>query len=432
MKKIKESKKRAGTSNNKKQSEQKKAPKERDLAVSIENNRKNIPIVGIGASAGGLEAIEGFFANTPSDIQIAFVIIQHLAPEHKSIMGSLLEKYTKLKVEEVRDGIKVKPGCVYLNPPNRNVSIMSGRLYLTVPTQPRGVHLPIDSFFRSLAESEGEKAIGIVLSGTGSDGTLGLKAIKGEGGMAMVQDEKQAKYNNMPRSAIDTGLVDYVLPVEKMADELMKYVKHPYIDGAVKVITAKEKFENYFQKIFILIRSTTGHDFSLYKINTVRRRIERRMAVHQIDKISEYVAYLQKNSSEIKTLFKDLLITVTNFFRDPKAFKSLNDKVIFPVARNMPSESVIRIWVPGCATGEEAYSIAILFSEAMKLLNKHFILHIFATDISVRDNGIGIARQFQDRVFKMFQRLHSFEQYPGYGVGLAICQKIIQRHCGRI
>jgi two-component system, chemotaxis family, CheB/CheR fusion protein len=347
----------------------------------VEEKKMNLPVVGIGASAGGLEAIEGFFANTPSGIKIAFVIIQHLAPEHKSIMGSLLKKYTNLKVSEVRDGEKIEPGCVYLNPPSRDVSIMNGKLYLSEPMQSHHVRLPIDYFFRSLAESQGDKSICIILSGTGTDGTLGLKAIKGAGGMAMAQDEKQAKYNNMPRSAIDTGLVDYILPVEKMALELIKYVKHPYIDGEEKVLTAKEKFENHLQRIFLMIRSATGHDFSQYKINTIRRRIERRMAVHQIEKISEYVNYLAKNPAEIKTLFKDFLITVTNFFRDPKAFISLNEKVILPIVKAMPSETPIRVWVPGCATGEEAYSLAILFSEAMKILNKRLTLQIFATDI---------------------------------------------------
>jgi two-component system, chemotaxis family, CheB/CheR fusion protein len=359
-----------------------------EATASVANPRKpsgyltkNFPVVGIGASAGGLEAIEGFFANTPSEIKIAFVIIQHLAPEHKSIMGSLLKKYTNLKVTEVCDGTKIEPGCVYLNPPNRDVSIMNGRLLLSEPAQARGMRLPIDYFFRSLAEDRSDKSICIILSGTGTDGTLGLKAIKSACGMAMAQKETQAKYDSMPRSAIDTGLVDYVLPVEKMATTLMKYVKHPYIGGPKKVPTAKEKFENYLQKIFMLIRSTTGHDFSQYKINTIRRRIERRMAVHQINKISEYVAYLQKNPAEIKTLFKDLLITVTNFFRDTKAFKALNEKVVLPMVKAKPPETAIRVWVPGCATGEEAYSVAILFAEAMKLLNKHFIVQIFATDI---------------------------------------------------
>jgi len=395
-KKMTVGKKRA----NNKQIGQKLSKKKAENPVTLKRDKPpdynadkeaGFPIVGIGASAGGLEAIEGFFANTPSGINIAFVIIQHLSPEHKSIMGSLLGKYTQMKVIEASDGMRLLPGCVYLNPPNRDVSTINRRIYLSEPSHPRGMHLPIDSFFRSLAESEGDKAICIILSGTGTDGTLGMKAIKGAGGMAMAQDETQAKYNNMPRSAIDTGLVDFVLPVEKMPGELMKYIKHPYIDGDEKPLTAREKFENYLQKIFILIRSTTGHDFSQYKINTIRRRIERRMAVHQINKISEYVTYLQKSSSEIKMLFKDLLITVTNFFRDTKAFKSLNESVIVPLVNSRANESVIRVWVPGCATGEEAYSIAILFSEAVKHLKKHLAIQIFATDID--SQAIEYARQ---------------------------------------
>lgn len=365
----------------KKVSEKEQAVKGKSNGSRFEGERK-FPIVGIGASAGGLEAIEGFFANTPPEIQVAFVIIQHLAPEHKSVMGSLLEKYTKLKVVEIRNGMQLHPGYIYLNPPNKDVSINNNNnnniFVLSEPDAPRGVRLSIDHFFRSLAETQGDRSICVILSGTGSDGTLGLKAVKAEGGMAMVQEEKQARYDNMPRSAIDTGLVDFVLPVEKMPLEIMKYVKHPYIEGGKE---SEEKLENYLQKIFIMIRAATGHDFSQYKTNTIRRRIERRMAVHQIERISEYVAYLQKNNSEIKTLFKDLLITVTTFFRDTKAFKALYDKVILHLAKQKPSESNFRIWIVGCATGEEAYSIAILTAEAMKAVKKHFTVQIFATDI---------------------------------------------------
>jgi two-component system CheB/CheR fusion protein len=351
---------------------------------------ENIPIVAIGASAGGLEAIEGFFAHTPSNILVAFVIIQHLSPDHKSIMGSLLAKYTKIKVLEIRDGMKVCPGCIYLNPPNRDVSIMKGKFFLAEPTQPRAVRLSIDNFFRSLAQEQGDKSICIILSGTGSDGTLGLKAIKDAGGLAMVQDEKQARYDNMPRSAIDTGLVDFVLPVEKMPAEIMKYLKHPYIIGEKKPSALDKNVDSCLQKIFILIRTETGHDFSQYKVNTIRRRVERRMAVHQINEMSKYVTYLQKNPPEIKILFRDFLITVTNFFRDDKAFKALYEKVILPLAEHKPNESSFRIWVAGCATGEEAYSVAIMLAEAMKTVKKHFNVQIFATDIDA--NAIEFAR----------------------------------------
>ncbi len=224
-------------------------------------------------------------------------------------------------------------------------------------------------------------AICIILSGTGTDGTLGLKAIKGEGGITMVQEEKQAKYDGMPRSAIDTGLVDYILPVESMANELIKYTKHPYIDGPKKIQNAEEKFKDNLQKIFILIRASTGHDFSDYKQNTIRRRIERRLAVHQINKLTDYVRFLRQTPAEVETLYKDLLIGVTNFFRDKDAFAALNKKVIKDILNGKKQYSPIRIWVPGCATGEEAYSIAMLFIEVTEKIKKHFNIQIFATDI---------------------------------------------------
>jgi len=348
------------------------------------------PIVGIGASAGGLEALEGFIANIPSGCNIAFVIIQHLAPKHKSIMDSLLQKYTDMKILPVKDRMKVEPNCIYLNPPNKDVSIIKRSFCLMEPTRAHAVNLPIDHFFRSLAEDQAEKAICIILSGTGTDGTLGLKAIKGSGGMTMVQIESQAKYDNMPRSAIDTGMVDYILPVEKMPKELLKYAQHPYIEGAKKKITPKQKYLDFVNKIFLLIRTATGHDFSNYKQNTIRRRIERRMAVHQIGKIEQYVKYLIEKPAEVETLYKDMLITVTNFFRDPAAFDILEKKIIKQIVKDKAAEYPIRIWVPGCGTGEEAYSIAILLVEAMSKLKKHMDVQIFATDLD--DVSIEYAR----------------------------------------
>jgi two-component system CheB/CheR fusion protein len=356
--------------------------KERDSKISIkETENKTFPIVGIGASAGGLEAIEGFFSHMPFDRNIAFVIIQHLDPKHKSIMGSLLTKYTKMKILEVKDGMKIEPNCVYLNPPNKNVAIMSKLFHLMELIETYRINLPIDYFFRSLSEDQGEKAICIILSGTGTDGTLGLKAIKGAGGMTMAQEEKQAQYAGMPRSAIDTGLVDFILPVEKMPKELIKYVQHPYIGGPEKIGTPEQQFQNYLQKIFLLIRAGTGHDFSNYKQNTTRRRVERRMAVHQISRIADYLRYLQQNTAEVEALFKDLLIRVTNFFRDPKAFEVLKEKVIPDLLEKKETDTPVRIWVPGCATGEEAYSLAMIVFETMERLKKNFILQIFATDI---------------------------------------------------
>jgi two-component system CheB/CheR fusion protein len=383
--------------NNKKNKKKKKtktptASKKPAGSKLVPKANQGFPIIGIGASAGGLEAIEGFFSGTRSDSNMAFVVVQHLAPGHKSIMDSLLKKYTDMKVLQVKDGMKVKPDCVYLNPPDKDVGIINRSFYLTDAKESRGARLPIDHFFRSLADDQAEKAICIVLSGTGTDGTLGLKAIKGAGGMAMVQDENQARYDNMPRSAIDTGLVDYVLTVEKMFDELTKYTRHPYIEGrGERTLTAGQKFENSIRKIFALIRSSTGHDFSHYKQNTIRRRIERRMAVHQISDIIQYVQYLEQNPTEVDALFKDMLITVTNFFRDPEAFALLDKKVIPAIFEKKSNRSTIRIWVPGCATGEEAYSIAMLFAENAAKLKVDLNVQIFATDID--QDAVEFARQ---------------------------------------
>jgi two-component system CheB/CheR fusion protein len=347
-------------------------------------------IVGIGASAGGLEALEGLIPGITVPNSMAFVIIQHLAPKHKSIMGALLAKHTDMNINEIKDGMLLEPNNIYLNPPDRDVSVLNGHLYLTVPMETHATRLPIDYFLRSLAQDQKERAVGIILSGTGTDGSLGLKAIKGEGGMTMAQEEAQAKYDSMPRNAINTGLVDFILPVEKMGGELSRYAKHPYIEEARKAVTPRQEYLTSIKKIFLLIRSTTGHDFSNYKQNTVRRRIERRMAVHQISRIEEYHRYLRETPPEVETLFKDMLIGVTNFFRDPAAFELLEKEIIPDMLDKKEMDGNLRIWVPGCATGEEAYSMAILILEAMEKMKKHLNVQIFATDID--DEAIGFAR----------------------------------------
>jgi len=338
-------------------------------------------IVGIGASAGGLEALEGFIPGLPVPNTMAFVIIQHLAPSYKSIMGSLLAKYTEMDIQQIKDGMILEPNHVYLNPPDKDVSIFNGRLYLSDPLDTHATRLPIDRFLSSLAEDQKERAVGIVLSGTGTDGSLGLRVIKGEGGMTMAQEESQAKYDSMPRSAINTGLVDFILPVEKMGAELARYVKHPYIEEALKTVTPRQSYLTDVRKIFLLIRNATGHDFSNYKQNTIRRRIERRMAVHQISRIEEYLRYLRENPAEVEALFKDMLIGVTNFFRDPEAFDVLEKKIIPAILGHKETGDNLRVWVPGCATGEEAYSFAVLILEAMEKMKKEVNVQIFATDI---------------------------------------------------
>jgi two-component system, chemotaxis family, CheB/CheR fusion protein len=358
------------------------AKKTAKTSLTVEPPEVNrFPIVGIGASAGGLEAIEGFFKEMPDRSMIAFVIIQHLDPKHKSIMDQLLKKYTEMDVKVIEDGMKVRPNTVYLNPPNRYVSIYHGKLELIKPDDSQGVRLPIDYFFRILAEDQGDMSICIVLSGTGTDGTLGLKEIKGKGGMTMAQAESQTKYNGMPGSAIDTGLVDFVLSVERMPEEIIKYVKHPYIEGLDKKGPAEEKFQNYMNRIFIRIRSVTGHDFSHYKQNTTRRRIERRMAVHQIDTISDYFKYMNENRAETEALFKDMLIGVTNFFRDPEAYDALKKRVLPKLLKERDRELPIRVWVAGCSTGEEAYSLAMILDELTEKTKTGPGVQIFATDL---------------------------------------------------
>jgi len=349
---------------------------------------KGFPVVGIGASAGGLAAFEAFFAGMPADIEpgMAFVLVQHLAPDHKSILTDLIRRYTRMQVFEVEDGMVVQPNCAYIIPPNRDMAFLNGTLQLMEPSAPRGQRLPIDFFFRSLAQDQRERAICIVLSGTGSDGTLGLRAIKGEGGMAMAQNPASTEYDGMPRSALATGLVDFELPPAEMAAQLMAYAAHAFGKPPSRSETTLPlNAANLMKKIFVMLRSQTGHDFSQYKPNTINRRIDRRMAVHQIATLEEYVKYLQKTPLEVDSLFRDMLIGVTNFFRDPDAFKAVEEQAIPRLLAGKPASALIRVWVPGCSTGEEAYSLAILIAErqeAMKqAMKQSFKVQIFATDI---------------------------------------------------
>ncbi len=350
------------------------------------------PVVGIGASAGGLAAFEAFFSGMPADKDpgMAFVLVQHLAPDHKSILAELVRRYTRMQVFEVEDGMVVQPNCAYIIPPNRDMALLNGALHLLEPKSSRGMRLPIDYFFRSLAQDQHERAICIVLSGSGSDGTQGLRAIKGEGGMAMVQAPEFAEYDSMPRNAIATGLVDYVLPGEEMAAHLIAYAGHAFGKAKTLVPVPPPKVEESLQKIFILLRAQTSHDFSQYKANTVNRRIERRMAVHQIGELGAYVRFLQQNPPEVEALFRDLLIGVTSFFRDPEAFVALEKRIIPQLFAGKSPEAEIRVWVPGCSTGEEAYSLAILLQEGMEALKQTFKVQIFASDIDSR--AIEVAR----------------------------------------
>ena len=349
--------------------------------TSSEQEVKNFPIVGIGASAGGLEALEAFMAHMPPETGMAFVIIQHLSPKHKSLMAEILQRATLMKVVQIEDGMRVEPNSVYLNPPEKEVALFNSIFQTVDIASGEGFRLPIDYFFRTLAEDMGEKAICVILSGTGSDGSQGLKAIKANGGLAVAQEEKQAKYAGMPQSAVETGLVDLVLPVEKMPEELSRYVKHPYVRIGDEGIHLEETEAGALRKILMLIRSSAGVDFTHYKESTILRRIQRRMALHQLERMIAYLRFLQERQSEVEVLFKDLLIGVTSFFRDPQAFAVLEKRIIPLLLEQNRAHSPLRIWVPGCSTGEEALSIAILLAEAQGEMNMPFDVQIFATDL---------------------------------------------------
>ncbi|MEI7638627.1 MAG: chemotaxis protein CheB [Syntrophus sp. (in: bacteria)] len=368
-------------------------PKEKPFQQAVDSGHEEstFPIVGIGASAGGLEALEQFFGNMPKNSGMAFVVIQHLDPNHVGIMPELLQRMTPMKVFQASDRLKVKPNCVYVIPPKKSLSLLNGALHLFDPTETRGLRLPIDIFLRSLAADRQEHGIGIILSGMGSDGSLGLKAIKEENGVVLVQDPATAKYDGMPRSATEAVIADIVAPAEELPTKLIAFLKFiptvktdPDMDG---------KNKGSLDKITILIREQTGHDFSLYKKNTLLRRIDRRKGIHEIVKIQSYVRFLQENPSEVELLFKELLIGVTSFFRDTALWNMLLENVLPALINELPNGYVLRAWVTGCSTGEEAYSLAIVFKEALEKAKKgkNLSLQIFATDLDA--DAVEIARR---------------------------------------
>jgi len=371
------------------------APQSSPAAVdegSVAGNDTDFPIVGMGASAGGLEALERFLLHLPPDSGMAFVLIQHLDPTHKGIMPQLLQRDTAMKVVQVRDRTLVQPNCVYVIPPNKDMCLKHGVLYLLVPSERRGRRLPIDFFLRSLALDQRERSIGVILSGMGSDGTLGLRAIKEAAGLVLVQEPTSAKFDGMPRSAIDAGLADIVAPVDELPGKILDYLKH------APLVTRNnhapdDKNQSALEKVVILLRSRTGHDFTLYKKNTLHRRIERRMGIHKIPKMTTYVLFLQENPQELDLLFKELLIGVTNFFRDTDAWEQLKTEAIPSLLADRSPGQALRAWITGCSTGEEAYSLAVVFKEAVELTKRpgSFRLQIFATDLD-RD-AIDKARQ---------------------------------------
>lgn len=352
----------------------------------------DVSVVGIGASAGGLEALEQFLGSAAPDCGLAFVVVQHLDPTHKDMMVELLQRATALPVVQITDGMPVAPNHVYVLPPNRDLSILHGVLYLLDPVAPRGLRLPVDYFFRALAADRRERSIGVILSGMGSDGTLGLRAIKEQAGAAFVQDPASAKFDGMPRSAIDAGLADVVAPAEELADRIAIHMRHAPHNRDAPGADLTDKNRSGLEKVVLLLRAQSGHDFSEYKKSTLYRRIDRRMGLHQLPRIADYVNFLRENPQEGQLLFKELLIGVTSFFRDPPVWEQLRDEVIPALLARYPNGGTLRAWVAACSTGEEAYSLAIVFREALEKIKPaaHYALQIFATDLDVE--AIGKAR----------------------------------------
>jgi len=343
------------------------------------------PIIGIGASAGGLEALEQFFSHMPDNMGIAFVVIQHMAPNQKGMLPELLQRATTMTVVQAQNRMNIKPGYIYVNPPDRELSILHGTLYLLEPVAAHGLRLPIDGFFRSLAEDRREQSIGMLLSGMGSDGTLGLRAIKEKSGLVLVQDPDDARYDSMPRSVIDAGLADIIGPVAELPGRIINYLQHPpkgIVAGLESIL--EDNSLSSLGKIVTLLCGRTGNDFSLYKKSTLYRRIERRMELHRIEHIATYVHYLRENPQEQDLLFNELLIGATGFFRDHSVWDVLKTGAIPALLANYPEGATIRAWVPACSTGEEAYTLAIIFLEAIEQAKPRapYSLQIFATDLN--------------------------------------------------
>jgi two-component system CheB/CheR fusion protein len=340
------------------------------------------PIVGIGASAGGLEALEQFLSPVAADAGLAFVIVQHLDPNQKALMAELLQRCTTMPVSQVGDGQRVEPNHVYVIPPNKDMSILHGTLHLFEPVTPRGLRLPIDFFFRSLAEDQRERSIGVVLSGMGTDGTLGVRAIKEAQGVILVQDPETAKFDGMPRSAIDSGVVDLVARPDQLCGRLVAYLANASALPAPTPALEEQTF-SALEKVVIVLRQHTRHDFSQYKRSTLYRRIERRIGLHQLDGIADYLRFLRESPQERDLLFKELLIGVTAFFRDPAAWAQLKNHVFPSLFAAHPGPGELRAWVAGCSTGEEAYSVAITFKEAASeaAAQAGIGLRVFATDL---------------------------------------------------
>ncbi len=384
-------------------------------------------VAGVGASAGGLEALQAFFNHLPDQSGLAYVVVQHLSPDYRSMMDELLARHTRMPIHVIRDGMTVEADSVYLIPPRQNLKIYRNQLFLERQDTGKGLNLPIDIFFRSLAEEKKKDAIGVILSGTGSDGTMGTREIKEHGGLIMVQDEKSSRFNGMPASAISTGLVDYILPPEKMGGELINYVKHPLVRQEKQSGESFSGELDSVSKVMMILREYSGIDFSYYKENTIHRRLDRRVSINRFHDLRDYIPFLSASDGEKEILYRELLIGVTHFFRDKEAFESLKKHVIRKLAGG--DKKQVRVWTTGCSTGEEAYTLAILFREVAEEKRFRGEIKLFATDIdrkSVEIAGRGfypdsiVADVEPERLSRYFQKVEG-----GYRVNEEIRNMIV-------
>ena len=336
-------------------------------------------IVGIGASAGAVDTLSAFFEDIPKNPGVAFVVVIHLSPDHTSTLPELISRHTSIPAEHAEDGKQVEANRIYVIPPDAELALMNGALHV-MPRQEQRPWLPIDSFFRTLAHDAGDHAVGIVMSGTGTDGSLGLQEIKAHLGLTMAQSPESAAFPGMPKTAIDNGVVDYVSTPKGLATELLDYADH-FAKRRENEHRIEEEFDKQMNKIFVILRQQVGHDFSAYKESTVQRRLKRRLDVHKIDALEDYIRYLRNSPREVDLLFRDLIIGVTGFFREPEAFEKMKQNVLPELVRDRAADEPIRAWIPGCATGEEAYSMAITIREFLDDAGSTTPVNIFATDI---------------------------------------------------
>lgn len=367
-------------------------------------------VVGIGASAGGLKALTSFLEALDTDTGMAFVVIQHLDPTHDSMMSDLLGKHTGMEVVEVEEPCPLLANRVYMIPPARYLAIENGALVLSEPVKDRGMRMPIDFFFRSLAEQCRERSVSIILTGTGSDGAQGLKEVKEAGGLTIAQQPDTAEYDGMPRSAIATGKVDLIIPISEMPGVVGNFTGHPYIRDSASGDHLHESSPDHFKSVLSLLHAKTGYDFRCYKKGTLNRRIQRRMGLKQVDNIAGYLEFLRGDSGEVESLFGDLLIGVTRFFRDKPVWDKVLEHVIRPLVTRKKHGEIIRIWVAGCSTGEEAYTMAMLVFEEAERQGKSVDLQLFATDLD--QAAVSIARA---------------GTYPA-NIGLDLSQERLDRH----